>query len=287
MNPLILMRILLAALTGMLGLLGVIIETRDENTRTITRGGWVILLLITLSMTLGVSAELLESSQKEREKTEATMQTLALAKKSDQTLKEIQRALAPLGDLRLDLAFEIGGCKNNSRAFCRFVYRARQGEWVFLDPQSAEDFAVEVHIFRDPNMADKFLREGHQMGGDLVFIFDSVPANALSSHSKSTGGDLPTATVHSGLSDVARLDIHQAPVRNWLTNNGTIISVPDLHGCTLLWLAQERYVEDLMPTEFHLYTGSGQGISVSGFERLTNLSRQVFGDIQVFRAVIS
>src|SRR5574340_996141 len=93
-NGVAILRIAMAMLPGIFGILGTLIETRHKPTRRVTGGGGVVLSLIFVSMIIGVVAQVMESSQEEREKNAATMQTLKLVKKSDQTLTQIQRVLS-------------------------------------------------------------------------------------------------------------------------------------------------------------------------------------------------
>lgn len=285
MNAVTTLRTAMAMLTGILGILGTIIETRHKTTRRVTKGGWIVLFLIFVSMIIGVVAQLKESSEEERAKNAEAMQTYELVKKSDQTLIEIQRVLTPLDDLRIDFSYQVTGCKGKySGEFCQMLHGMQLDENKILKPNSSGDFAIEVHIFRDQNQAQKFLQEGDPIGdslGDIVFVMDSVQTRDTSK----TFDRGPITILDPGSHlDVPHLNIFGAHIRDMIENDGRIISIQDLHGCTLLLISQQILIENLVLEKVHMFTKAGPGITITKFEKLPNYPK--FGDTVVYRSVI-
>lgn len=281
---LVTLRTAMAVLTGILGILGTIIETKHKTTRRVTWGGWVVLSLIVVSVVIGVIAQVKQSTEDERAKNTATMQALtlakksdqtltdihALAKKSDQTVTDIQRMLAPLDDVRIDFSFQVGGCNGkHAGPFCSLLRGMSRNEFIHIPPGGDRDFAIEVHFFRDRDLAQKFLQEGgptDETSGNFVFFIDSgQPHDA----SKDFASESDAILYQDSTSNSPGFEISNAPIRDVIKKDGSIISVPDLHGSTLVWIAQQVSVQGLVPKSFRLHTKSGQEIVVSQFEKMT------------------
>jgi hypothetical protein len=95
-------------LTGAFGILGLVKDYKDKTTNRITLWGQVSLAGILLSTILGVAAQLKESSDN-------ASKALALARKTDRTLQEVERLLTPLDEPRIHLRLSASLCGRDIR----------------------------------------------------------------------------------------------------------------------------------------------------------------------------
>lgn len=280
MNWLEIARVSSAIVTGILGILGTIIETKHKTTRRITAGGWVVLGLILVAMILGVTAQLAETSHEEREKAAAMMQTLALAKKTDQTLTELHRVLTPLDDVRIGLLFDVKCGGNVSDVICRALQKMSERQYDVIERDSYGDVTVEVHIFKKQDRADQFINEINTATDSHFGDFDFVTSVAGASNAKDPGGkSYGILSQHIDLEPPYLLSVN-AGVEDWMNKDGAIVSVQDIHGCTLVLVIDPDHANILIPKRFTLDTKSGEQIMTTHFEKVTN------ADIVFYRGII-
>lgn len=98
-------------LTGAFGILGLATEFRNKHSHKITKWGYISLTGIVVSTVLGTVAQLKQSA-------DDTAKALALAQKSDMTLLEIKRALAPMDEPSLSMIFAVDCTSNEYADYC-------------------------------------------------------------------------------------------------------------------------------------------------------------------------
>jgi len=135
------------ALTGAFGVLGLLKDFKNKKTHRVTIWGWVSLGGIIVSSVCGIAAQFKESSDN-------SARALELAEKTDYTLHEIERALYPLEDPKININFTVP-CNNDLLA-ANFI---DDGERIWLidyelsgnnDPCfELGNIAAESHLSRD------------------------------------------------------------------------------------------------------------------------------------------
>lgn len=94
-------KIIGTALSGAFGLLGLLTDFRDPSTKRITRWGKVAFWGIILSTIIALVSQVLESAKATRDARASSEATQAQLKKSDIILREVDRTLNPLVDVRI------------------------------------------------------------------------------------------------------------------------------------------------------------------------------------------
>jgi hypothetical protein len=140
--------------TGAFGILGLLTKFRDENTKKVTPWGYASLAGILISSALGFAAQLKEQSAadkarivREIETQRSVEQAVQLAKKSDETLRQLKRLISPLNGFALELVFQLD-CESDLQPFCL----------------SARDIAN--------NLAQNFPKSGHFSDINAKFFLD-------------------------------------------------------------------------------------------------------------------
>jgi hypothetical protein len=114
-------------LTGAFGVLGLLTEFREKDTKTITKWGYFSLGGILISTVLSTVAQLKESSDDAKK-------SYDLARESDRTLNDIERALFPMTDPVLSARFTVScDVDSSTKKFCANRRAAAQrvgGEWI-------------------------------------------------------------------------------------------------------------------------------------------------------------
>jgi len=105
--------------TGGFGILGLLKDYKDKKTNKITKWGRISLAGILVSSLLGMAAQLKESSEQERAREATAKQTLALARNTDNAVKQIQRVLSQLDNPEVSLIFHVPCTNQKFAEFCR------------------------------------------------------------------------------------------------------------------------------------------------------------------------
>lgn len=99
-------------LTGAFGILGLATDFKKRDTNAISRWGYLSLSGILLSTTLGVIAQLKESS-------DDASKSLALSRASSTTLTNIERLLSPLDEPKVEMSLQVPCEQDKYRLFCQ------------------------------------------------------------------------------------------------------------------------------------------------------------------------
>jgi hypothetical protein len=136
-------------LTGAFGILGLLRDFKDKQTGKVTRWGYVSLAGILISTCLGVAAQL-------KEDLDDSAKSLALARKSDATLNDIQKLLSPFDVQSAQLIFTVQCSDKFYRKLCASV---RNDEWLRLsklDPiYGSVLYRAHVPLYRKNALANK------------------------------------------------------------------------------------------------------------------------------------
>jgi hypothetical protein len=234
-------------LTGAFGVLGLLKDFKDKVTHRITPWGYISLAGIILSTSLGVTAQIIESSKNAiaqqlaaKHTTETAEQTLRIVKNSEAALRQLRRTLSPIGDARLMMNFRAPCGEAEFRRFCD---RARVA-WSHPGPGNLEtpsggiigwptgdgrfELMASVRIFANRNDAYKYAG-GKWMEGDL---------------------SIEVSEDSDKLGFVAGSDPHGSPELNltiWFrpsSNSGAIQSKLDLSGATVVVNDIRTYPKD-------------------------------------------
>jgi len=276
-------------LTGAFGVLGLIKEFKNKETGRITKWGGVSLAGILVSTTLGVFAQLRESSDQQKAREATAGETLRLAKNTDQTVQDLQRVLSSLEEPRVTLIFHLNCDEPMYKNFCVAVAKTSKyypyppdrevpdvGTWKRWPNGPKVTIAVDACLFRDSDAADCFL-EGSEVEPDLWF----------SVHGNNSGDKEEIIEIYRDdpfEPKAPSLFVHVTDNSPRIeTNSGKIASISDLSGATVV--LEEAYdfgipvLEGLTPVQIEVKNKRGESISAQIFEKTT------VSNITAYRAI--
>jgi hypothetical protein len=234
-------------LTGAFGILGLLTEFKEKETKRITKWGRVSLLGIVVTTTLGFVAQLKQS-------VDDAHKALLLSKKSDETLTSIERALSPLDGSSLTIDFETD-CSKTLAGLCKQVEvytRTRQTASKLADVLKRHGglhYSAAVFAKREDVEAE---RTPAGMSPNLVFNgFDSDVSVDYSQF----GNSLQT--------------LMQDHNPQFLVNDGTIRSIRDLPGKYLVIDGEIAGIpERLQPMRLSIDSKIGEVVFCDRFDKI-------------------
>jgi hypothetical protein len=228
-------------LAGAFGILGLLTEFKDKD-KKITKWGRISLIGILVTTLLGVIAQVKESS-------DSSDKALALAKKSDETLNDIERSLSPLGRFTVLWVFNVD-CEQ-SISLCAKGKRDSLGfqTYILNEKQAFPDgsLTLRMSIFADPKDAQEML-DTESWGGDIWM--------EMHGFTKDQSLGQQSSSLHTDVSILA----HDPSI---LRNNGRIRSFLDLPGCTII-MSYPGGKTFLTPSILQIIISNGQGIIYNG-----------------------
>jgi hypothetical protein len=267
-------------LTGAFGILGLVKEYKDKDTKKITTWGRISLAGILVSSTLGVMAQLKESSNQERDKDKTAKQTLALVQKTDSTVRDIQRLLSPLDEPQVSMSFDIDCLSDLYKSFCWGLrtplspkglssYGSKESHiWTGWPRGQSDVFFLGLNVFINGKNAQLFLDEGKNEGDLVLSVFAT------------TGGG--SRSMFLGVSS-ERVSLDVLEMRARITSNGQIRSTLDFSGVTLIVTEPFGRLRDLTLRHLEITLKNGQRLISDGpFEQVKSGSH---GESIAFRYV--
>jgi hypothetical protein len=256
-------------LTGAFGILGLLKDFRDKETKKITVWGYISLAGILLSSALGVTAQLKESSAEERTKVETAKQTLTVVQNTGKVVRDIQRILSPLDDPEISLGFTVSCQDAKYESACKALEAiALEGHenhrgfeldqyWSYWPGGASALLPLHLHFFADPKDAELFVQGKLQKGNLSMDVIASNYANDKSLH-------FNPDTRGTGVS----LDIDRnRPLE--IDNDGKIRSVLDIPGTTLIITELNDELSRLTLNDFEIKLKNGQSIEIwQQFEKI-------------------
>lgn len=250
-------------LTGSFGILGLVKDFKDKNTGHITKWGRLSLAGILLSTTLGVIAQLKESSNQQRASAATAKETLALAQKTDQTVRDVQRMLSPMEDPEIEIDFDVACEEPLYKAICMDM-----GKW----PGGPEvKIGLLLNFFRDKHDAKSFIA-GDDVNPDLSLYFSATNVSPTNYQ----GADY----IRLERGDGNRLFLFASDnAPEFRNSNGKIRSTLDFAGTVVLITAAglgEEPLTGLKPNRLEIRNKDGQTITANPerFEKV-NFSGEV------------
>jgi len=249
-------------LTGAFGVLGLLKDFKDKKTGQVTKWGKLSLAGILLSSGFGVIAQFKESSRQEKSRQATANQTL-------ETVKDLQRILSRLDDLRVNVGFYLPCDNPKYKAFClamnskTFVPETAWNKWP------GGDVSLLIQVFVDAKEAQGFLDhpDARTATGDLMIWVKAAARNKSLSAFRWVENEQSVVEVSIS---------NYVPEPSDIQTTGKIRSTLDLHGATVFitWPSDqpgEATLNDLRLGFFNLSTKSGERIftDASRFERLT------------------
>jgi len=274
------------ALTGAFGILGLLTEFKDKDTKKITKWGYVSLVGILVSSCLGIVAQLKESN-------DSAKKALAAAQTSNDMLHQIKRLVTPIGIPKVAMLFEIS-CDNHEfifNDFCRDLLRTQASmpmtdvlthlmtpdqlwmarlnhrppslvtspltwrHWPYKNDMFME---VDLNFFRNRSDADRFWSNGFEGPKPDLEIQTSVVLKDQSTHKL-------TLEVYPSLT---KATIRLPPVED-LASTGKLTSFEDFDGATLVMTTPLWYLFSVATPKAILITNpEGKSIEIAGpFEK--------------------
>jgi len=266
-------------LTGAFGILGLVKDYKDKTTNRITVWGRVSLSGILLSTILGVAAQLKESSDN-------AAKALALAEKTDKTLREVERLLTPIEDPRITLGFRLPCTDAKFERFCKLA----QAE-SFASPDIATmsarlwkkwpvgkkhiSLGLAVRIFKDEASAEKYIH-------GTVFTSRGDPSSSgwygdmfMQVTGQNYGENRNLAIVPEGPLDQIDLLIYEYQPANIdeLISSGRLISTADLSGAIVIIEEPVTKILEGLKVKFAVFSISfGNGQHFAAQEPLQQIS---------------
>jgi hypothetical protein len=252
-------------LTGAFGILGLLTEFKDKD-KKITKWGQVSLAGILVSSSLGLIAQLEESSQQQHAKENTAKQTLLLLQNTDAAVHEIQRALSPLSDPRVSLYFTISCNDAKYKKFCEATRRRGADgsrmpeEW--RDWPQGPDVILPLHVdfFKDFGEVQLF-QQGKIQNGDLSM--ELVGTNR--------GQGKALAVFISPNDGSISLDLfNDKPIET--QSNGRIRSTLDIPGTTFVLTDPNNELKRLSLRHIELRLASGEIVAADGPFQMTDVA---------------
>ena len=228
-------------LTGAFGVLGLLTEFKDKNSRKVTKWGMVSLGGIIISVTFGVIAQYKEFSKQQKDSADRAKQTLALAEKAEESLQDIKRSMSPLDLVNVGFEFD-GPCTDRKyRPFClslgTYLWNYAEPKWK-LFPSELREFtdnstlAVNLLVFVDPAHVEAFVSNSPDKPQPQIARPDL--ASTPECRQQKIGAIRKQYVVATKLdNDTFRVSLNHCPAA-WAYSSGEIRSVLDLPGATLL-----------------------------------------------------
>jgi hypothetical protein len=251
-------KIISIASTGAFGILGLVTEFKDPDTKKLTRWGVVSLVGILASTVLGAAAQWKQTSDEQKKIAADTAKTLAITGATKEAVENIQRVLTPFGEPEFHITLE-SPCNDELEPFCKKVDAAFQKWarkenfnertddpliWKAWPSRIGVGFALQVKMYRGP------LGEGDEPPTEAADLqFDLFPWMDVKSP-----GSLYASVTNQTL--ILQLN-HLRPQH--LRSSGRISSTRDLPGSIMVveW-AGSKGISDMRVSAFSFLTQQGQ-----------------------------
>src|ERR1051325_5097224 len=154
-------------LTGAFGVLGLLKEFKNKDTGRITRAGVISLAGIFVSVTFGVMAQLSEESAQQKARDDTAQKTLELTKNTAKTVRNLERVLFPLDQLKLNIWYDVPCDNARYKEFCFSMHNLKLYEHASIAqwkkwPGGKGILPVHLAFFSDAKQAQLF-SEGRQI----------------------------------------------------------------------------------------------------------------------------
>ncbi len=241
--------------TGAFGVLGLLKDFKDKKTNKVTRWGYVSLVGILLSTSLGFVAQLKESNDDAKK-------TLELAKTTNTTLRGIKRTLSPIGVPDLKVSFDIDCNRNRFKQMCTALRNANE---VAKDlkplrvywPHTASLIA-QVEIYANQTDAqDALKRELPGIMADMGFEVK----NAIWRTKKNIGKAGAQFAIPHDSGVQIRIEDKNPFVEG---TSGRIVSLEDLPGSSIIVSGRNNQLDGLTLAEVTVRLKDGQNITAFG-----------------------
>jgi hypothetical protein len=256
--------------TGLFGLMGLLTENKDKDTGKLTKWGMVSLIGIVLSTTLGVSAQLKETSDEGRRREAAAAETIKLLQQTGAAVSDTQRLLAKtdlavvdirrlLSPLEISsITFEmIGSCvREEFEKFCKDI-KDDSPEMNHRRDFPGPDYLTFNMAFYNRSIVNPTVLNG-QFFPEQDFVvqvsgsFDSKDHKLLYGLLNDRRFQIVGLTLPPGYSG----------------RSANILSIDDLDGATLLVMPFEKIISLYEPPNFRLRTKQGREVSIRNGERI-------------------
>jgi hypothetical protein len=267
--------------TGAFGILALLVEYKDKDTKRITKWGRISLIGILASTVLGVIAQNLEQSNQERGRAIAAKQTLELLQNTNQTVKGIERVLSPLDDVRVSAELTISCDTPAYRDFCNAAEdKDSLSNPSIMDKWPGPKFAdvmLYIRFFRNPKSAQDFIdfrSAWYGENGDLLLWASACHGCVPKQHL--------WVLVH-GTSYVELRMKEVVPINVVRTAN--IVSALDFAGTVMVISTNDRAFEWMTLVKFALIFKNGQCVASNDGASFTK-TKHPDGDI-VYRHIFS
>jgi hypothetical protein len=234
-------------LTGAFGVLGLLKDFKDKETKRVTKWGYISLVGIVLSTVFGFIAQLQETSNQEKEKAAVASQTLVLAQKADKTLTDINRGMHLLEHPEITIRFVVDADSKKFGKFCEDVAgkfsKSKSGiveasDWKYFPrPEDVwyihrPTFVLTVSLFTKASPGPKY-DPNDANDSDLAYELRATMEK-----------DDPSLTVRDHIGEFILEFTNTQPLVR--TDKGNIVSTLDLKGATLVINANPVFFDNDM-----------------------------------------
>ncbi|MGU3422318.1 hypothetical protein [Methylobacterium sp. D54C] len=156
LDMLSILKICSGIVTGILGIVGILGDFKDKDTKAITKWGYFSLAGIISSMIVGAIIQLLEQNGNAADKARSTEVSQSILSNSQKSVNNLDRMLFKIGKPNLYIELT-NTCSEDTKRFCK-AYASAVARNQYVDPKAIKtddspfkDFAVWLSFYKSKN----------------------------------------------------------------------------------------------------------------------------------------
>jgi hypothetical protein len=238
------------ALTGAFGILGLLTEFKDKQTKKVTKWGLISLIGILVTTICGTAAQLKESYDTNKAQAADLRRAVSILQNTSRTVNSIDRMMASLVDASVDVTYDID-CK--SRHITPFVLNNSE------EPKLATESLILL-MFVDPSRAQRFI--------DGAFE-DNLPDLALRIEQKRSPDEGANDIVDKSDDLWLVIEGYSSAVVPGFKKGDGILSLTDLPRTTLIVRGDNSRLDDIPVIRVRINIRDGRSIEADSFHKVT------------------
>jgi hypothetical protein len=239
------------ALTGVFGILGLLTEFKNKDTKKITGWGWVSLTGIVLSSVCGVAVQRKETIDASKRAADNLNRAVTTLQNTSQTVTSMNRFMATLVGATVDVDYSLD---------CALKLSEPCGGTPASQERLLAEEGLEVYFFADSVSANRFTDGAiYPNPADLTW---QLKRNAPEDEAGSFG-EGGTAT-----SLFVKINGYTASPSSVFTATGKILSLLDIPGSTVIITGNQDQLNDVPVRAIRIWIKDGRSVSGGPFERI-------------------
>jgi hypothetical protein len=262
-----------AIVAGLLAILAIVLDPRDDN-KKLTIAGRVILSLTIVSAVFSIVAQFRETAENEKKSASNQANMLALLERTQATVRDLSRSMQPIEKPTVNIGLDVNCSSERFRMFCDKALEQEKDAGNLNDKVgSSSEIAIQADILSSLHL---FLGEDllfYRKRSDAEAILNAKCADCLNEGdlrmvlNGQIDGDKKNVTPrYDGASKKLSFEIRG---EGWVTlNSEDFMSVPDFVGSTLVLRDYNKNLDGLVPSQIIIQTPRGQLIAFGEFQQL-------------------